>query len=280
MTNTKSESSMSLAIIDRRNNNIVSSEPVEDSHNPRLLPPADTSIWHYIRFDFFQALLRNKAMWLTRLDKQSDKNDGMYSDTNAHKWTPVIQKLLENSGFTVQLGKDDWQGLQWTNQILRQRTFIHCWSIRCKESAWMWNSFIRGEPRSIAIRSTVGCLLLALRGQPVDFFRMLYYPAGQPRPDWSYTAPFSAKDKAAHIYERELRVITMHDSGSAEDADYRLIPVDLKKLIRKVVTHPASPPGFRSEVRNELKAHGIPAHVAGSQLRICDLETIASRHAH
>jgi hypothetical protein len=266
---------MSLAIIDRRNNTIVSSQPVEDSQNPLILPTPDTFIWHYIRFDFFQDLLRNKALWLTRLDKQPDKNDGMYSDANAHQWTPALQKLMERSGFKIQIGKGEWPQLQWTNQILRERTFIHCWSIRVKESAWMWNSFLSGEPRSIALRSTVGSLITALKGQPVDFARMLYYSSGQARPDWSYTAPFTAKDRDAHINERELRVMTMLDSGLSVNPNHRLIPVDLKKLIRKVVMHPASPSSFRSEVRNELKGYEIPVHVAGSQLQICDLKAVA-----
>jgi hypothetical protein len=69
--------------------------------------------------------------------------------------------------------------------------------------------------------------------------------------------------------------MTMLDSGALENPNHRLIPVDLKKLIRKVVINPASPPNFRSEVRNELKAHEIPAPVATSQLKICDLEVMA-----
>ena len=273
--NGESKSSMSLAIIDRRNNSVVASEPVEDSQNPHILPPPDTVIWHYIQFNFFQALLQNGALWLTRLDKQTDKNDGMYSDANAQKWTPVIQKLMERSGFKVEIGRNDWSGIQWTNNILRRRAFIHCWSIRAKESAWMWNSFVRGESRSVAVRSTVGCLISALDNQPVEVFRMLYYPAGQPRPDWSYTAPFTAKDMNAHIRERELRVLTMADRDEP-DVEHKLIPVNLKQLIRKVVIHPASSSAFRSEVRNALKTHSIPAHVSGSQLTNADLQGVAS----
>jgi len=261
----QSQSSMSLAIIDRRNNSVVSSMPVEDSQNPHILPPSDTFIWHYIRFDYFQGLLQNKALWLTRLDKQTDKNDGMYSDANAHKWTPVVKTLLERAGFTVQSEKDEWSQLQWNNQIFRQRAFIHCWSIRRRESAWMWNSFVGGEIRSVTLRSTVGSLKAALIGQPVEILRMLYYPRGRPRPDWSYTAPFAAKDRDAYVHESELRVLTMRGHDEPE-AEHRLIPVDTKQLIRRVVIHPASASGFRDEVRNALKLHGIPAHVAVSQL--------------
>jgi hypothetical protein len=264
-------SSMSLAIIDRRNNSVVSSVPVEDSQNPHILPPPDTVIWHYVRFNFFQALLQNKALWLTRLDKQPDKNDGMYSDANAHKWTPVVQTLLERAGFTVQSEKGEWSQLQWNNQIFRQRAFIHCWSIRKRESAWRWNSFLGGEPRSVAVRSTVGSLQAALMGQPVEILKMLYYSAGKPRPDWSYTAPFAAKDRNAHVHESELRVLTMRGHDEPE-VEHKLIPVDTKQLIRRVVIHPASVSGFRDEVRSTLKLHGIPVHVAGSQLQIGDLQ--------
>lgn len=256
---------MSLAIIDRRNNSVVSSVPVEDSQNPHILPPVDTPIWHYVSFDHFQMLLQNSALWLTRLDEQSDKNDGMYLDANAHKWTPVVQQLLEHAGLTISSDKNGQSQLQWTNQVLRQRAFVHCWSIRANELAWMWNSFLRGESRSVAVRSTVGSLQAALASQPVEFLRMLYYSAGQPRPDWSYTAPFTAKDLDAHIRERELRVLNMraHDEPEVE---YKLIPVNLKQLIRRVVIHPASSSIFRGEVRNTLKIYGIQAHVTRSRL--------------
>jgi hypothetical protein len=270
-------SSMSLAVIDRRINSVIASVPVNDSQNPYIIPPADTFIWHHVRFDFFQALLQNKALWLTRLDKQTDKNDGMYSDANAYGQTPIVQQLLAKAGFTVLPGKSDRSQLKWVNEILRKRAFIHCWSIRKKEAAWMWNSFARGETRSIALRSTVGCLRDALSGQPVEFLRMLYYPAGQPRPDYSYTAPFSAKDKNAYIREQELRILFIRDGDEQENDEHKLIPVDVRKLIRKVVIHPASPSAFRSEVRNTLKLHKIPVHVAGSQLDVADLKAAAAK---
>jgi hypothetical protein len=276
--NPKSKSSMSLAIIDRRNNSTVSGEPVEDSQNPQILPAPDTAIWHYIRFDYFKELLKNNALWLTRLDKQSDEYDGMYSEANSRQWTPTIQKLLDKAGFTVKAEKNDETQLQWTNQILRQRAFIHCWSIRSKESALMWNLFVPNDSRSIAIRSTVGRLSSALEGQPVEILRMLYVPAGQPRPDWSYTAPFSAKDKAAHLHERKLRVWTLLDSAEAENADHKLISVNLKKLIGKVVVHPASSQSFRLEVRDQLKSFEIPVHIACSQLREYDLRAVMQNH--
>lgn len=182
---------------------------------------------------------------------------------------------MDLAGFKVPVGKGDGAHLKWTNEILRKRAFIHCWSIRSKESALMWNSCVHGDSRSIVVRSTVGCLLSALEGQPVEILRMLYYPAGKPRPDWSYTAPFSAKDKATHIHERELRVLTLLESDEAENADHKLIPADLKKLIRKVFVHPASSKEFQLEVRNELKIHGILAPIAKSQLQTHDLELMA-----
>jgi len=51
------QSSMSLVFEDRQTKRVLSSVPVEDSQNPHILPPSDKFIWHYVRFDYFQALL-------------------------------------------------------------------------------------------------------------------------------------------------------------------------------------------------------------------------------
>ncbi|MGD0614506.1 MAG: hypothetical protein ABSA69_03575 [Verrucomicrobiota bacterium] len=273
------QSSMSIGLVDRRNNSVLSSVPVADSDNPLILPPPDTVVWHYVRFDYFQKLLLNRAIWFTRLDRQSDKNDGMYSEANAHQMTPVVHELMDGSGFKIREGEDYWQQLQGTNQVLRRKTFVHCWSIRVRELAWMWHSFIGDNPRSIALQSTVGHLLAAIHGQPVEARRQLYYPAEQPRPDWSYTAPFSAKDRS-YARERELRLLTIIGDGVAEMPEYKLIPVDLKMMIRKAVIHPSGSVDFRSEVQAELAGHGIHVNAAKSQLRPCDLEAIASSHKH
>jgi hypothetical protein len=263
---------MSLAMIDRRNQSIVKSVPFPDEHNPHLLPPLATTVWHYVRFDYFQALMKNGAMWFTRIDKQSDKMDGTYSEANASQMTPASKNLIDSLGIVE---GPKWAQLLQTNDILRKKAYVHCWSIRPHESAWMWNAFLQGTVRSVAIRSTIGHLGAALSGQQVDFLRVIYYPPGIPRPDWSYTAPFSAKDKIKHREERELRLMSVTEIGAADEGEYKLIPTDTKPLIGKIVVHPLSPPEFQKEVRSELRRYSIGVHVARSELRAHDLQAVA-----
>jgi hypothetical protein len=272
-----SKSSMSLAMIDRRNQTVLKSVPFPDAQNPHMIPPPETVIWHYVRFDYFQSLLKNRALWFTRLDKQSDKTDGTYSDVNGSEMTTVTKKLISSLGIVEMPNQTQ---LYQTNRIIRKRAYVHCWSMRSQESAWMWNSFLQGEARSVAIRSTIGRLGAALHGQPVEFLRIIYYPPGIPRPDWSYTAPFSAKDKIKHREERELRLLSVNDIGVADESENKLFPTDLMALIGKVVVHPLSSPEFLNEVRSELKLCSINAHVARSGLQSWDLLAVGQIKTH
>lgn len=262
---------MSLAMTDRRNQTIVKSIPVPDSQNPNMLPPLETVVWHYVRFEHFKNFLKNRALWFTRLDKQSDKTDGTYSNVNGSEMTSVTKELISSLGV---LEMPNQTQLYQPTEIIRKRSYVHCWSMRPQESAWMWNSFLQGEARSVAIKSTIRRLKAALHGQPVEFLRIVYYPAGIPRPDWSYTAPFSAKDKVKYKEERELRLLSVNEVEVTGQPEHQLFPADVKALIGKIVVHPLSTPEFLSEVRSELKLCSVNAHVARSGLQSWDLQAV------
>lgn len=275
-TETIPPNSTSPAIIDRRNGQVVSSVPFPDDQNPDLLPDPSTVIWHYLPFEYFKALLNNRAFWFTRLDKQKDKTDGTYTQANASEMTGPVKALLVNFG----VKEPDREGQTRTNQILRKQTYVHCWSMRPHESAWMWHSFLNGETRSVVLRSTIGQVHYALSGQPVELKRILYCPTRIPRPDHSYTAPFAAKDKLKYEEEREVRLIMTMGLGASEDVEHKLAPVNLKKLIGKVIVNPLSPSEFRDEVQFELEKHSIDAAVSRSWLRRSHLEAVAKSIPH
>jgi hypothetical protein len=258
---------MRLGFIHRPTGRVIESVPVPDSENPYILPPPTTALWHYIKFQYFEAMLNQGALHFSRLDKQSDKSDGMYSSANAQQWSPAMAALMAKLKISA---KPDWDSLQQTNRILREKAFVHCWTIRRHDIAWMWATFLRGNHRSVALRTTLGRLSAALESQPVGMLRTPYYSRNKPRPDFSYTAPFMGKDKAFDN-ERELRLLTT-DEIDCPDADHKLIPVDARRVILKVVVHPESPAEFRDEVRELLKKHTIAAAVCRSRLTSADLQ--------
>lgn len=258
---------MSLGIIDRRTGEIKASVPFPDHENPHILPPVDTYIWHYIKFEFFQSLLSSRALYLSRMDVLSDKTDGKFAAANETSTTPIMQQLANSSGL---LKIENDAALFPTNEILRRMAFVHCWSIRRSESPKMWLAFLGNNHRSIAIRTTVGRLQEALRDQPVELAKVIYYPPGKCRPDWSHSAAFLAKDKEMFEYERELRIIHTLDISKHPEDLFKLIPVNFKSF-PKIVVHPMSDGAFAQEVRNELAKARIHAMVRRSSLGPSDL---------
>jgi len=265
---------MSLGMIDSRNNAVLHSVAVPDVDNPHILPPPETTVWHYTRYEYFKKILETGMMRFTRLDKQSDKTDGNYSAENAFEYTPVTRELMNSIGFVE---TPQWKQLLYTNEVIRKKAYVHCWSLRKKESAWMWNSFLGAETRSIAICSTIKRLQIALQGHPVELQRIIYYPPGVPRPDWSYTAPFSAKDRVKYRDERELRLISVTEPEQSDESEFRLFKIDKNALVAKIVVHPLSAREFQKEVQHDLNRYGISVHVARSSLGACDLQAVAKR---
>jgi hypothetical protein len=264
---TNASTSMSLGVIDRRTGTVMASVPFPDHNNPHILPPPETFIWHYVRFEHFKKLLENRALHLTRIDLQSDKTDGMYSETNATRLTPETEQLAKASG-TIEM--ENGSDFFLTNSILRRKAFVHCWSARSRECPWMWDTFLGCHSRSVAIRTTIGRLVTAVKDQPVELSRIIYYPRGSPRPDWSYSAPFLAKDKDKFEREREMRLIHTKAIGDETESEFKLIPVSLTAF-SKIVVHPVSEQGFVQEVRKELAKHKVHAQVSRSTLRPEDL---------
>lgn len=85
---------------------------------------------------------------------------------------------------------------------------------------------------------------------------------------------FSAKDRVKYKEERELRLIVTANLEQDEEM-HKLILINTKRLIGKVVVHAGRIPGFQEEVRQELRKYLIPACVAGSQLQSSDLTAVA-----
>ena len=263
----KITTAMSLGIINRRTGEVRTSVPFPDHENPHILPPADTFIWHYIKFEFFQSLLSSRALYLSRMDCLSDKTDGMFAAANQTSTTPIMQRLANSSGL---LKMENDAALFPANDILRRMAFVHCWSIRRNESPRMWHAFLGDNSRSIAIRTTVGRLQEALRDQPVELARVIYYAPGKCRPDWSHSAAFLAKDREMFEHERELRIIHTLDISKHPENLFKLIPVNFKSF-SKIVVHPLSDGAFAQEVRSELAKARIHAMVRRSSLGPSDL---------
>src|SRR5258708_403099 len=101
--------SMELAVIDNHTNQVVGSVPAPDADNPHSLPHAGTVLWHSLRFEYFEAMLSSSALYFSRVDKQSDKQDGMYSEANARKFTPAVDALMRKLNIESDPQPQNWE---------------------------------------------------------------------------------------------------------------------------------------------------------------------------
>jgi hypothetical protein len=266
---------MSLGVINRWDNTVIESVPFPDDENPHLLPHDGTFIWHYMRFEYFKTLLERRFLHLTRIDDQSDMFDGQYSAMNAKQMTPIMHQLAIKSGI---IKMENGTAFFPTNANLRRKTFIHCWAMGKNDCPWMWSTCLANTHRAIAIRTTIGRLRNALGGTPIEMGRIIYYSNAKPRPDWSYTAPFWAKDMQFKR-ERELRLAHTLAIDDNTEAEFMLAPLDLTAFL-KIVVHPSCEDGFVEEVRAVLTKFDVHIPVRNSQLRPIDLKPFQSSAIH
>jgi hypothetical protein len=254
-----------LGLINKVTGQVVASVPAQPSDYPEFLPPGETIIWHYIPVVHFKTLLETNLLYLTRIDEQDDPEDGTYTSANLAQWSPLVGSLMKKIGNT---GPPPEHLLE-TNRVLRQRSFIHCWTMRRKESVLMWEECSKGDVNFVAIRTTIAHLQKSLANQDVRIVRVPYGPGNKPGLDFSYSAPLMAK-RSRFVQENEIRVLSMNEVESPLQP-YKQIHVETKILIQRVVVHPESAPAFRDAIRQLLKRFKIGAHVAKSEKAPSDL---------
>src|SRR5260370_21516921 len=92
--------------------------------------PEDRIIWHYRQFPEFVAILQERALWFSRLDRLRD---------------PLEGRSGRQSRFHE--GCDDHT----------RKGSVSCWTIDYEESELMWHAYSPGY--GVAIRSTKGRLM-------------------------------------------------------------------------------------------------------------------------
>jgi len=125
-----------------------------DTH-PAIQQPADptVSIWRYMDFAKYVALLRDRALYFARLDTLGDPFEGSLSRLEYEYWKKVAQEDEAKGQLPI-----EWRG-RYFDVLLdgarrsRKTSYVSCWHINGGESEAMWRLYSASEC-AIAIRST------------------------------------------------------------------------------------------------------------------------------
>jgi len=224
---------------------------------PLAVRPADgDTIWRYIDFTKFVTMLKDKALYFSRVDLLEDKFEGWLPPGSFDSWFPPGPEITNEFSSTVATA------LRNANRTDRQNIFVNCWHANEHESEAMWRLY----SDEIAIRSTFGRLKASFAGasQLVVAGKVSYIDHDAERFTFmSHLRPSLLKRKN-FSHENEVRAIhwlltdpkAVSAAGSKPSMRGLNIPVDLTTLIDMVYVSPRKKERFHDRVKAKLARYG------------------------
>lgn len=236
--------------------------------------PLNTRVWRYMRFDHFESMLRQEALYFPRVDQLGDPAEGSFSASLDMKSNPVDG-----------LSEDQKEKLLKSHRKLRRETmqrlfYVSCWHMNEFESELLWERYMGKHKEAVAIASSVAALC-TLRPTLRDTGRNEYIPrmyAGEVQyidhsiPDSVPRDQLSLFFKANHFSgDREFRCIvelwnmgwSQHDKPDLPSGV--IVPMAPFAIIDKIVIKPSSN-GLKDKVNKLLDELGFDLPVGESKL--------------
>jgi len=228
-----------------------------------ILPRDDCVIWRYMDFQKFQLMMKEDALFFSRVDKQADKHEGEYPE----EILADIEKMW-GTGTKSDDGAT-YRFLEWHNRKEKRSRLINCWSVSPTETQRRWSEYTT-PTESVSIRSTIGRLKNCFhkKDEPVVWIGKVLYGEEENRLNQSvsksgvnpFLYPFFKKEETFR-WENEIRAIVNLSQkkqtklGHSPNGCY--IKADLKVLIEDVWINPKSSTNFRSQVKTMLACYNF-----------------------
>jgi len=199
---------------------------------------------HYIRLDHFETLVRTNSIYLTRQDLQEkDPDDGAYPAANKTKLHPRDITLLGSLGRSEAEARALADNHQSGNSYMRERHYLHCWTLRDDESLAMWK--LHGfSGKGVCIKTNVRRLCEAIGGDRFTGhnggdFDLKLQPVvctDDPIPTVpSYEVAFRKRDIPSHVNEAEVRLLACdYEIANPIGPERQRVPVSLERLFQAV----------------------------------------------
>lgn len=257
-------------------NHTCFNQPVDDK----------VSIWRYMDFAKYVALLQQKSLFLSRVDLLGDVFEGTVTPA-----TVQLRKELFDSDNESLLN-----GFSSSRKRFRECVYVNCWHLSNHESLAMWRLYAKSN-EAVCVQTTYDRLRELLPensgdswgdyegaqlvvNQPNVYLGLIEYidsEIGVIPQDNAYR-PYMHKFKSFE-HEREVRVLTKHPLASVYTSPSAFpemqqpelpsgvsIPVDLDRLISSVRVSPATPSWFKDIVVDVSRKFGFNFDISNSIL--------------
>lgn len=259
--------------------------PADTSH-PYFQQPENegATIWRYMDFAKYVALLRSQALYLCRLDLMGDEFEGSLAKAE-------FERLKEVAAAGEARGDlpDNWKGryldvLLQNVRNMRRSCYASCWHMNSYESEAMWRLY-SDSGFAIALRSTYGKLREALPtnsegGKYLGSFLGKVTYLDHATDEISAVNGFTAvmNKRPSFLHEQECRVLVwrpeppdyvFHADPEAVLATYPRglnLKLNLSGFIDLVVVSPTAPAWFSETVADVTRKYGLNWEVRVSAL--------------
>ena len=241
------------------------------------IPDGKALLWRYMDLAKLLALVSNRNLFFTALDKLGDRFEGQWSDRTLELirerdelWIGdrgdhvVVEDKREDQRLEFPREDPSWSVEEtinhWTKTLRagasRRSTFVNCWYQEAEESEAMWKLFTR-QQYGVAVRTTAARLVGSFTGQLPDYLGHVAYIAYDKHlmPVTEFPPVFFKR--RAFMHEREVRAVVA-PQHRAEKTEVENGPVgieykiDPERLIEAVVISPYSPDWLFDVVRSTL----------------------------
>ncbi|HEY1770228.1 MAG TPA: hypothetical protein VGG02_08230 [Chthoniobacterales bacterium] len=204
------------------------------------------TLWRYMELWKFEDMLKRSTIYFARADQFDEPFEGRESPGNTEtmsKSEEAFQKL-----YPVKR-PENWKESQ---ETIRQVMFISCWNRGTRECWEMWRGYTK-TPNSVVIATSAKALR---RFVPEEIMKygVKYASLDFPRTEFTHTSLFFYKPASCRI-EREYRMLRVprEDESIASEDLCRHIPIKLRKIVRRVVTHPGATRETKQRVTDLLR---------------------------
>ena len=264
---------------------------VKDPGTGIEIPDGEAVLWRYMDLAKLLALVSNRTLFFTALDKLGDRFEGQWSDRTFELirerdelWIGdrgdhvVVEDKREDQRLEFPREDPSWSVEEtinyWTKTLRagasRRSTFVNCWYQEAEESEAMWKLFA-GQQYGVAVRTTAARLVGSFTEQLPDYLGHVAYIAYDKHlmPVTEFPPVFFKR--RAFMHEREVRAVVA-PQHRAEKTEVENGPVgieykiDPERLIEAVVISPYSPDWLFDVVRSTLGRFEIDTPVEKSVL--------------
>ena len=228
-------------------------------------PALPDKLWRYMDFTKFIAMLVNRGLFMSRLDRLGDAYEG---------WIPETPRAKYRGFFQEKFFKRDRQ-LRKRAAILRKRVYVNCWHANDNESDAMWKLYLTGED-GIAIYTTCRSLRSALEqsSEELWLYRVIYADQTKEPIHGGSMLRACLTKRPPFAHEKEVRLVWWNNratgqrtkAGGSLEGFY--VKCDLEKLMERVHIAPTCNPWFGPIVKDVIEKYGIKAQVLPSVLNL------------